>query len=361
MTNVPKKNLHLLADMGFADSFAERLEAFNLRDRNHIILVGKSPHKRLAKGAFPYTNLKDEHAPNPDEYNKVIVHFLLPMVCHWLKQHRELRIHWMFYGAEVYRNPLVGYDPIGPETKRYFSLNLDDLKRNVGYHLIHRRAWKKALLQVESILTHNPVEFELIKSLVAVPQAKMETFFYGKGLADAGPKPPVVPPSKQGPLSVQLGHCAFPSVNHMDFLKACAPQAGVEFHVPLSYGDSKYALWVKKQAQNRTDLHWMMHRLPIEAYMRHIDQMDAGVFPNARQQGLNNIKMFIRQGKPVFLHPDSPTTAYYKSIGIEVGRTDAFSVEEYHRLKSLAEQNKAAFSEYGGEAACREHYQRLFN
>ena len=180
MTNVPKKNLHLLADMGFADSFAERLEAFNLRDRNHIILVGKSPHKRLAKGAFPYTNLKDEHAPNPDEYNKVIVHFLLPMVCHWLKQHRELRIHWMFYGAEVYRNPLVGYDPIGPETKRYFSLNLDDLKRNVGYHLIHRRAWKKALLQVESILTHNPVEFELIKSLVAVPQAKMETFFYGK-------------------------------------------------------------------------------------------------------------------------------------------------------------------------------------
>ena len=104
-----------------------------------------------------------------------------------------------------------------------------------------------------------------------------------------------------------------------------------------------------------------MHRLPIEAYMRHIDQMDAGVFPNARQQGLNNIKMFIRQGKPVFLHPDSPTTAYYKSIGIEVGRTDAFSVEEYHRLKSLAELNKAAFSEYGGEAACREHDQRLFN
>ena len=355
-----KPHLHLIADMGFADCFTERIEALSLQEKNNIMLVGKKPDKRLAKKNLPYTNLKDAFTPDPAKFDRIYVHFLLPMVCHWLMKHPDVRINWVFYGADVYRNPLVQYDPIGPETKPYFFFNISDLARSIGYKLIHQRAWYKALGQVDAILWGNPIEFNLIQSLIPSCKARFEPFWYGKAAADFN-IPRAAPVKKESPtLSVQLGHCAFPSVNHMDFLKNTPKRDNVSYHAPVSYGDMQYSQWLQKQTLKRKDLTWMTERLPIKEFMRHIDRMDAGVFPNIRQQGLANIQSFLLQGKPVFLHPENPSYQQLTQQGIAIGDCRNFSRSEHDRLIAAGTGNAALVLALYGEDVCNAQYVRLF-
>ena len=355
-------HLHLIPDMGFADPFALRLKQLGLEDRNHIILVGKSPNKVKAKLPFLYSTLKDDNTPDPSDYDKVFIHFLLPMATHWLKKYPTVRFHWVFYGAEVYRNPLVGYNPYAPLTRKYLNGSFLNWMRIVGYHVLHRRAWKKALGQVSTVLLHNPIEFNLIRKLIPIPQAQHEPFFYGKAQleCDSYDQSRLREFRDDSRYNVQLGHCAFPSVNHLDFLTITPPTNQVDWHLPLSYGDTAYANWLQNKLSHRRDVRSIMNFMPIEDYLRHIGKMDAGVFPNIRQQGLANIATFILRGIPVFVHPENPTYAYFKSLGLELGTTDRFSIPEIERLTKLAVKNRQTFLQDAGQDACNTHYTRIF-
>ncbi len=352
-------NLHLVADMGFADSFSNQLKRLNLLHSNHVYIVGKSPDKVYTKGDYPYTNLKGRNTPHPNNFRKVFVHFLLPMVCHWLKEHKGLKIHWVFYGAEVYRNPLVRYDPIGPKTQAYQSFNLAATKRYIGYYLMHRKSWRQALKQVASVLIMNPKEYELIQSLIPVPRATMEPFFYGKSFHELLSVETAQAPQSSC-LQIQVGHCAFPSVNHLDFLENQMPPETVQWHLPLSYGDDKYAQWLTSRLSKRSDVKFLMTRVPIDQYLAHIDSMDAGVFPNIRQQGLANINSFILRGKPIFLHPQNPTYSFYQSMGIKTGSVEAFSLGSMRELQKYTQHNEKALLQHLNIEVCADHYKRLF-
>ena len=362
-SSAERPHLHLIADMGFADSFALRLKQLGLDGRNHMILVGKSPNEVKAKLPFQYTNLKDDNTPDPSAYDKIFVHFLLPMVTHWLKQHPRVRFHWVFYGADVYRNPLVKYNPYAPLTWRYLSTHTSGWLRHIGYHLLHRRAWKKALEQVSTVLLHNPVEFNLIRKLIPIPQARHEPFLYGKAQMDfdSSDQPRSREFRSDSHYNVQLGHCAFPSVNHLDFLTEIAPSEQVDWHLPLSYGDAAYAKWLQNKLHHRRDVRFIMDLMPIEDYLQHIGKMDAGIFPNIRQQGLANIGTFILKKIPVFMHPENPTYAYFKSLGLELGTTDRFSIPEIERLTKLAVKNRQTFLQDSGRDACNTLYTRIFS
>ena len=353
-------HLHLIPDMGFADPFALRLKQLGLEDRNHIILVGKSPNKVKAKLPFPYSTLKDDNTPDPSDYDKVFIHFLLPMATHWLKKYPTVRFHWVFYGAEVYRNPLVGYNPYAPLTRKYLNGSFLNWMRIVGYHVLHRRAWKKALPKVASVLVHNPLEFDLIQKLVPIPQARHEPFTYGKAQLDSGSSKRSGPVQSGNSYKVQVGHCAFPSCNQLDFLSDAPASQQIEWHLPLSYGDENYAQWLQKKLSKREDIHFMMDLLPIEDYLQHIESLDAGVFPNIRQQGGANIQTFLLRGVPVFLHPDNPSFRYFMSKGVELGRTDRFSISEIDRLTGLADENRQAFIKDSGSDVCNERFARVF-
>lgn len=356
-----RPHLHLMADMGFADTFQKRLEDLGLAHRNTVVLVGKRPENRLAAGAFPYTDLTQGNAPDPTAFKDIFVHFMLPMVCHWLRHHPGVRVQWVFYGAEIYRNPLVSYSGLLPKTAGYARWRPSEGLRRLGYHVVHRKAWRLALTRVDRILMGNPVEFELIQSLVSNMQARFEPFFYGKALLDVRHLPSTPSAPVNQPLHIQLGHCAFPSVNHLDFLEGSSPTEGIIWHLPLSYGDAQYARWLQDRCRHRQDLRWMMDRLPIEQYMEHQGRMSVAVFPNIRQQALANINSYLMQGKPVFLHPENPTYRYYLDQGIQLGSTLDFSRKEVLRLAEKTEENQAQMQRLASESSCNANYLRLFS
>ena len=358
-----RPHLHLMADMGFADTFQQRLEDLGLAHRNNVVLVGKKPENRLASGHFSYTDLTEGSAPDPRAFGHIFVHFMLPMVCHWLHRHPDVRVHWVFYGAEVYRNPLVTYSGLLPKTAGYARWRPSEAVRRLGYHLVHRKAWQHALSRVDQVLMGNPEEFDLIQSLVPSMRARFEPFFYGKALRDVQhlESNPLAAAFGDEPLHIQLGHCACPSVNHLDLLESASATHGVIWHVPLSYGDPRYALWLQRRCRNRKNLRWMMDRLPIEQYMNHQSHMSAAVFPNVRQQALANINSYLMQGKPVFLHPENPTYRYYVEQGIQLGSTTNFSEREVRRLAKKGEENQAQMQRLASEDSCNANYLRLFS
>ena len=48
-----RPHLHLMADMGFADTFQQRLEDLGLAHRNTVVLVGKRPETDSPPAPFP--------------------------------------------------------------------------------------------------------------------------------------------------------------------------------------------------------------------------------------------------------------------------------------------------------------------
>ena len=123
-------------------------------------------------------------------------------------------------------------------------------------------------------------------------------------------RPPHLPQSIN-PLHIQLGHCAFPSVNHLDFLlEGSLPNRRPHLApspvlrgcpiCPMAAGlmptPARPAVMMDRCLSNSTCTPGSDVRC---------------VFPNIRQQALANINSYLMQGKFMFLHPENPTYRYY--------------------------------------------------
>lgn len=296
-------------------------------------------------------------------YRKVFVHFLSPTVCGWIAKHPGLRFYWILYGSDVYRNPLVKTQFLLPGSHSYVQGNITDRLRWLAYRLLKARDWKQALKQVHTVLTSTPSEFDEIRRLIPIQQAETSRFFYGKSLLDAEDTKPPLELRNRLPLQMMLGHCAYPSLNHADFLLAQPERPDlVHWHLPLTYGDAKYRAWLTEKFKDRTDVTMYTKHWPIDEYHEWIAQLHGAVFHNIRPQGLANFHALISLGKPVFLNENNVVRPYYEESGLFLPGSHQF--HDLHTEVLSAEKwkgNKAALQSIWNMKICRELYRSNFS
>ena len=131
-------HLHLMADMGFCRHLpTEPGKTWGWPTETPWCLSARG-QKTDQPPALPYTDLTQGNAPDLTESADIFVHFICSMVCHWLRHQPGVRVQWVFYGAEVYRNPLALYSGLLPKTAGYArGVRLKDFE-GWGYHVVQK-------------------------------------------------------------------------------------------------------------------------------------------------------------------------------------------------------------------------------
>src|SRR5690606_14419999 len=101
-----------------------------------------------------------------------------------------------------------------------------------------------------------------------------------------------------------VGNSATPELNHLDAID-WMEENGVEADlvVPLSYGDMRYAQFLRKQkpAYRHGTIRFLTEYMSFDGYLNLLASADGLIMNNVRPQGYGNILMMMYLGKQDFL------------------------------------------------------------
>lgn len=164
-------------------------------------------------------------------------------------------------------------------------------------------------------------------------EIKFHEFFYDLGLQKIQPDFNALPSGKN---IIWLGNSATPTNNHLEALISLKPYKGQPYQIvsPLSYGLNWYG---KEIAQKGYMLHGnsflgLMDFIPLDDYLKFIQQADVVIMNHHRSQAGANIFAFIYMGKKVFLNKRSTVYRLLKRNGIKVFDTDTIGQTDFETL-----------------------------
>ena len=133
-------------------------------------------------------------------------------------------------------------------------------------------------------------------------------------------------PKPSNPYRVVLGNSATRTNRHREAIRALSKfrQENLEVYVPLSYGDTSYALEVAEYGKANLGDRF----IPLFSYMSQAEYkellatMSVGIFNNDRQQAMGNISLLMRYGAKVYIARDNPVRDEYLSMGASLHYVD---------------------------------------
>lgn len=149
-------------------------------------------------------------------------------------------------------------------------------------------------------------------------------------------------PTMAGP-DILIGNSATASNNHVEafeLLRHRSPEGRVI--VPLSYGNADYgrqiaALGVQQFGARFDPLQqWM----PIDAYNQRIGRCGFVIMNHRRQQAVGNIGAALYKGATVYLRPENPLYAFYRSLGLHLRSVDELAAGDAP-LQALTDAQRA--------------------
>lgn len=149
---------------------------------------------------------------------------------------------------------------------------------------------------------------------------------------------------------VLIGASALERNKHFEIIERLAKKsvaAEVEYIIPLSYGDRRYADKVFQYAEAMLvgDLKPLFGFMERDEYLKLLSTIDIAFFNNEGQQGMGNIRNLLGFGAQVFLNPQSDSYRYFLNLGLKVfDITDNSIVIEQALMESNITRAHALFS-----------------
>ncbi|NNN61210.1 hypothetical protein FKQ60_10145 [Vibrio sp. A11] len=142
-------------------------------------------------------------------------------------------------------------------------------------------------------------------------------------------------------INILVGVSASERNNHYELLRIISEQdyKNYALHIPLSYGDFKYAEKLKAYIYGNFPsfrLNILDDFMRLEDYNDFLSNIDVALFGHNNQQGMGNIRQLISNGTIIYCLENSVTYLYLKKLGFEV-----FTLGEF----SLCDSNKHVKSE----------------
>jgi len=355
------KQLHVFSTAGFTPVFIQLLRRFNCYNSCEIIQLRRDSYLGKVAILDEQGGERAGGAPNLYAYDKVVVHFLSPTVCEWIVRHPKVSFTWVLYGADLYSNPLVPVSFLLPASADFEKKNPIEFLRRTAYKVLKSKDWNAALLQVGTLLTSSKAEYDQVKSMINIPNARWGKFYYGKALIDYAAVE--TRSSRDGPLKMMLGNNATSSLNHADFLLSQPDNPNqVQWHIPLSYGSTRYSSWLQAQVGHRKDVVLHLEHRPFDAYTEWLSGLHGAVFHNIRPQGLANLHSLVMMGKAVFLHEKNSLRDHYVQSGLFLPCTkDFMALKPQVALAQPWSGNKIALQSFWNIEDCMANYQEHFS
>jgi len=236
------------------------------------------------------------------------------------------KLLWLFWGAEVYNNPLINKENIlGPLTEhliRSSALSIANVKSLVRKYLLpsrqHQRI-KEAASKVRYIGVPYEEDFTNLRNKDAINNLcrPLSYSYY--------PPEHIFTSSAQAQFignNILLGNSATPENNHMEALELLS---GFELGdrkiiTILSYGDDSYKNKIVSRGQKAFPEHFMpiVDFMPLVDYNALLGTCSVAIMNHYRQQAVGNILSLLWIGTKVFLSERNTMYHYLKRIDCHI-------------------------------------------
>ena len=136
-----------------------------------------------------------------------------------------------------------------------------------------------------------------------------------------GDKEGLICENKVGYKKLMLGHSAFPFLKHKKWLEILRNyNKKLELHLPLSYGDKKYADSIERKCvtQQGDNIHIVRNLMTTEEYVKYLNGIDWAVFDFNHQAAFGNMILLFYLKKRVYLPEDSIMFKTFRDMGLKV-------------------------------------------
>ena len=170
--------------------------------------------------------------------------------------------------------------------------------------------------------------------------------------------------------NIQIGNSATEPNNHVDCIKVLKKfkDENIKLIVPLSYGPSIYAEFVKKYCiKNFPGKYEFIEKfISRDKYIEKLDEVDIAVMFHNRSQAFGNCIALITLGKKLYIKNNNPLWNFFQKTNIivfDANKIKDLSFEEF--LKPLTEEqiqsNISKISNFYSEKKRLEHLSCILN
>jgi len=357
-------NLHIAPDNTFTNKFYENLREIGAEENNRIVVRTNDKALKHIRYPLPFGALYTENfnslVGDTMSYEKVFIHYFTPLLYRWVARNKFKELNWMVWGGDLYNLPELDngcYEPITwkeyVKKDRSWQTTLYNLKVAMTQKPFRKEAYGK----VRNILTWMKAEFDF--ACKHLPVHSEHRFFFYENQMPYQELDNLIQPLRKNPRPVLIvGNSASPTNNHLDvidFLNTKKIEA--DLHVPISYGDQRYAAFLRKHLKyHHGTLTFMDQYLPFHEYLSFLNSSDGLVMNTIRPQGYGNILMMMYLNKPVFFNE--------KNISLPDLNSAGFSLRTLGDLRTISypfSNNKAAVTKLLSHQRLVESYHALFD
>ncbi|RAW01619.1 TDP-N-acetylfucosamine:lipid II N-acetylfucosaminyltransferase [Pseudochryseolinea flava] len=306
-------NLHIVPDNVFINKFYDNLEELGLTNNNKIVARTQGALKFIKRpvlSAKLYSKDFDNLVGDTHAYDNVFIHQFSPLLYRWVAKNHFRKLHWMSWGADIYNLPALDHGCYEPETyARYVKggVSLHDWLYRLKVKFTQSPFESKAYSKVSNLLTWMDSEFKFAKDNLPSLNAAHQFFFYENQMPYQQLDNVVgtIAEQKRSPLLI-VGNSASHALNHLDAVRSLqTQQVKADLLIPISYGDKKYASFLKGNLSFYTggEITYQENYLDFDGYLKLLSTSDGLVMNNIRPQGYGNIFMMMYLGKKVYLNP----------------------------------------------------------
>jgi hypothetical protein len=261
---------------------------------------------------------------NDDHVEKIILHGILNKELWfilffqpWLLQ----KCYWIIWGGDLYYN-------------RNRSKNI----KGVVVEIIMRSVIKR----IGFIITYIKGDFDLAKSKYFSKATYLNCLMYTSNVFYPT-KNRKDEEKKKKFINIILGNSAHASNHHLDGIKNLIQfkKSNIKIYCPLSYGSPEYAKKISDIGKNEFGDKFipLLNFIPKNEYINFLGDIDIGIFPANRQQGMGNIITLLGHGKKVYLNSNLTPYAEFvnKKIKIfNINQIDLKPIAKKDRVNNIA-------------------------
>lgn len=143
------------------------------------------------------------------------------------------------------------------------------------------------------------------------------------------------PLDKDDCVNILLGHSAVKTLGHQEMLDRLwvYRDNNIRIHLPMNYGDPKYAKEVYDYAVTRFSpekIHLIREKLNISDYMKLLWKCDIAIIHSDRQIAMGNITMLMYMRKKLYLKRGSVMDRYYREQeGLQIYDSNTIGDNEF--------------------------------
>lgn len=342
-------NIHFMYDEKFINLFIEKYLRFHPLNKNKFFIIQTFKNEELKHVNNPIAKkiilnkktLKKLIIENNNIENIFFHNFPLNIFSIIGLIPNQIKIHWIFYGIEIFKAPIslkildgesLSIYPKIYKTNKLFRIVPD---RFIMMILIAReKFWiyqlSKVLKKIDNFYHWNKYDYLYIKRVFPEFSPEFRNFGYNtnykRTLEDENHITNVNIMVNLPKKLIMIGNNSSLSLNHLSIIKFFAQfdNPGFTIILPLNYGNMNYKKYLLNYSKNLLGdkLVVLDNFLSYFEYRKIISNIDVLIMNNIRPQGAGNVHIALHEGKKIYMNPKNTHYRYLIDNGIVIKSTE---------------------------------------